>query len=962
MRRKGKRCIAKLDIIGHCEGQMKSIDHRRVTSLTLLIGVISWLLYIKLNESWFSSVGQVMGWFLRPEFYGVLTPPSIPLVPSFALPLISSGLLVYHLLRGVKISITDKIALTVALFLSLAGWFTIIFGVLKILYSLYINIAFLSIILCLAFLSLRRRGPLKIRSFLSMLKPLTTMRYHRPLFTAHVILFALLLGVVSFFYFYHALMYPVDGWDELIYHATMSKIIFTYRGFPIMVGPSVGIEMSSNYPPLFSAIAAYFYVQINAIDDVFIKIISPISAILAIYVTYKLGELLGGSLIGLLSSLFIAITPLFINHAFYANCYMLQTSLFLFALYFAHLYFDLRRGGLLIISGLLTGFALATGYNAIPLSLVLTAFIILRMRGHLKEVIKYVVPLMAIGFPWYFRNLLVVGDPIFPFLTSLLHLPLTDLNLLTITLRNIKEVSFWTAFGKTSPQPLDFLYVFAFHRGLFPSLSLLTFAGIIQGMLTERKLRSYAWLTLTALALIMVTSGFFIRYLLPVLPLFAILTANSFASIIHDTREGDRKLLMALSILVIIPMILVQGLPALIGGRSFIPHSPQLSPPSDFLFLFKRPGMNWYEALRYEYGDDVDAWAYLDAHLKEGEKVLTMEQRIYYIKNGDPKFFVFLDSDKVKPLHRISSPKEIIGWLKEQNISYIYLSQYPVPQHISQMPLIKLLGSPYFPIVYWKPNPSHCIYKVGPITTPITRQEGIYVNVNQWAGPIYIENKTALGVKAGDYLAPRVYVTAPSPMLVRMTYLDVGKGCLDVNLLSPTTGKWYLGLSIIRKEGSGLWKEYSFIVPPDPLGFIELGLHAYEDFWISNLTIEPVNVTGYCHIGRLDSMFRNSTQPPTIMVLLPPLVGNEVVQVEAKSQYSISVEIFEGVIQPWETTKWWERHRMVVRSPELPTFGIRSPTLYWRAKPGIYTLVVVLWDEYKSDAKAELSITISIPR
>ena len=75
---------------------------------------------------------------------------------------------------------------------------------------------------------------------------------------------------------------------------------------------------------------------------------------------------------------------------------------------------------------------------------------------------------------------------------------------------------------------------------------------------------------------------------------------------------------------------------------------------------------------------------------------------------------------------------------------------------------------------------------------------------------------------------------------------------------------------------------------------------------------------------------------------------------------NISIEIFEGIIQPDEVTGWWERHRIVSKSPELPSFGMTNPTLSWKAKPGIYTLVIVLWDEYEPDTKIDFSIAIDV--
>lgn len=72
---------------------------------------------------------------------------------------------------------------------------------------------------------------------------------------------------------------------------------------------------------------------------------------------------------------------------------------------------------------------------------------------------------------------------------------------------------------------------------------------------------------------------------------------------------------------------------------------------------------------------------------------------------------------------------------------------------------------------------------------------------------------------------------------------------------------------------------------------------------------------------------------------------------------NISAEVFEGVIQPSETTEWWERRKMVARFPEFPTWR-EEPEPSWEAKPGLYTLVIVLWDEYEPDTKIDFSIAI----
>jgi hypothetical protein len=71
------------------------------------------------------------------------------------------------------------------------------------------------------------------------------------------------------------------------------------------------------------------------------------------------------------------------------------------------------------------------------------------------------------------------------------------------------------------------------------------------------------------------------------------------------------------------------------------------------------------------------------------------------------------------------------------------------------------------------------------------------------------------------------------------------------------------------------------------------------------------------------------------------------------------IEIFEGVIQPWETTKWWERRELAVRSPDSIIYGQVNPSLVWNVeKSGSYTLVIVLREGYAQDTKVDLQISI----
>ena len=152
-------------------------------------------------------------------------------------------------------------------------------------------------------------------------------------------------------------------------------------------------------------------------------------------------------------------------------------------------------------------------------------------------------------------------------------------------------------------------------------------------------------------------------------------------------------------------------------------------------------------------------------------------------------------------------------------------------------------------------------------------------------------------------------------------------------------------------------------MPPSEEGYVELALHAYHDnLTISNIEAVPFKSEGRVSLLSLEGKM-NATLPPTLMVYLPILSDNETVLVQTGSfGKEISVEVVEGLIQPWEDTQWWEQHVIVARSPSLPTYGQVDPALVWKTKvkdePGLYTIVVTSRDGSIQDGELNLRISI----
>jgi hypothetical protein len=104
----------------------------------------------------------------------------------------------------------------------------------------------------------------------------------------------------------------------------------------------------------------------------------------------------------------------------------------------------------------------------------------------------------------------------------------------------------------------------------------------------------------------------------------------------------------------------------------------------------------------------------------------------------------------------------------------------------------------------------------------------------------------------------------------------------------------------------------------------------------------------------------NATDPPTLMAYLPMLHANETASVQTDSfGKRICIEVFEGVIQPWETTQWWGHHDLAVRSPNSTIQGQVNPSLVWNATElGLYTVVVVSREEGAQNTPVNLQISV----
>jgi hypothetical protein len=496
-------------------------------------------------------------------------------------------------------------------------------------------------------------------------------------------------SILMVFSFEHAVFFPPQYHDALLYYTYYPKLIFLNEGFPFPIDPDgfkelvqcqVGLGIGANYPHLFRLWQASICCLGREWSSIPGQFLPPLAALATALLLYRVvvrrwrSERLALWAILLLQSI-----PYWLWYQHWVSDYPLAVWLTLSAV---ALLASGNSGQSRVFAGLV-GIAVA-GTHLNYLMAGLWWFPLLLWLAMGKG--RYRPAILAIGLlgvllssTWFIRNEVVTGNPVYPFFPELFGGENINPEVLKSCqyewicngdgLIQVGETFWKRVFG--TPQ------YFLLNSRLSIKLGTLPFGWFFPGLLGLLFFRKFdlfrgsvagfgAFLLFYEYAV----SPFYLYHIMPVIPLMVLVACEWLSRL--DRR---RSVLGRLHTGLVLVVALTVGLPSqLYGAKSFSPT----------LYHTLHPGMAPDEFLDMSFPGEYRMWKILNARLPQGAVLLTHENRYYYLR--DDIKVLHLDDYRLVELYG-KPPGEVEARLRELGVGY-YLK---IPNERNH-PVVRFLG------------------------------------------------------------------------------------------------------------------------------------------------------------------------------------------------------------------------------------------------------------------------------
>jgi hypothetical protein len=629
--------------------------------------------------------------------------------------IIANGFLLSCIILNKKSGLLDRLLLTVGLGFGLTFVVMILMGVLWQLTLPYVLAAETGLLVVLGILAVKRG--LKIPHY--SLAPDVKIKKHH-LFQAVLIS---IIVVLAFSAIYDALSLPPTEWDSLAYGVNYAKIIYQNSHIPLIAGPSIGIEMSASYPPGMQLSATFLYVFAGSANDFYYRMLSPIFSLATLLVVYKFArQLTQNRTAAVFAASALTLIPYFWQLMIQDTYLMSLTFMLSMSGYLFYKAYNAKTGESLnfeILGILFCGFAALTSYIG------LLAFgVPIIYAVHKRVGLKKIVGLFGLGalvvLPWYLRNLVMLGNPFYPFLGGKYLDPLLH--------------------SSTSQSFQQYLQLpeFALTSTLCKIAAVLLVVGIV--FFTFYKKRRDFPLTLTLYFLLvgitlMAVYVAFPRYIIIALPTAAVFFGFAINTVPEHSRSLQRvyatsmelihRLIVKLPPLSFFFRLTINTLPKKHHCRSIVSGAFIA-----FVILTSAIMLPYVNSVKpsASQGDDRavyisnffyegNAWNWINDHnTPENTKIATFDIKEYYLN----RTIFSLDGKEAAPLYYMNNITDASTFLTDHGVGYILSAPWAsnridirMPQAFNTSIITKYLGdSHYFPPVFVDGNGT-AVYRVG---------------------------------------------------------------------------------------------------------------------------------------------------------------------------------------------------------------------------------------------------------
>lgn len=246
-----------------------------------------------------------------------------------------------------------------------------------------------------------------------------------------IIILASIVSAIVFLIFTIAARSEPNLNDPYAVWLFLGKEIFLKSHIPLFYGRYADISWSGNYPPLAAFYAAFMFVSLDASNPRYFTLIPFFFGLFTVIAVYLAIKLISGktsaALFGVLIVLFSSIFTYEMMGWGYVD---ILSSCFMSIFVFFSLLAKRSRNYIpyLVIASISLGDLLLDKYTALIYLPFLIVFILLlepRFREllrhsfvNIRSLIILTIPIL-IAFSWYARNIILVGDPVYPFLNNI---------------------------------------------------------------------------------------------------------------------------------------------------------------------------------------------------------------------------------------------------------------------------------------------------------------------------------------------------------------------------------------------------------------------------------------------------------------------------------------------------------------------------------------------------------------